>query len=81
MAPESTIEQQLMIVPVKSVHGQVGVEGEVSSSIGMSQSLDFGYPSSVRTPDVLSYMGNVVVSAANGSSVVPPWAWGCSCPP
>jgi hypothetical protein len=49
----------------------LAVEGEVSSSIGMSQSLDFGYPSSVRTPDVLSYMGNVVVSAANGSSVVP----------
>ena len=49
----------------------LGVEGEVSSSIGMSQSLDFGYPSTVRTPDVLSYMGNVVVSAANGSSLVP----------
>lgn len=49
----------------------LGVEGEVSSSIGMSQSLDFGYPSSVRTPDVLSYMGNLVVSAPTGSSVVP----------
>lgn len=49
----------------------LGVEGEVSSSIGLSQSLDFGYPSAVRTPDVLSYMGNVVVSAANGSAVVP----------
>ena len=48
-----------------------GVEGEVSSSIGISQSLDFGYPSTVRTPDVLSYMGNVVVSVPNGSSVVP----------
>jgi opacity protein-like surface antigen len=49
----------------------VGVEGEVSSSIGISQSLDFGYPSTVRTPDVLSYTGNVVVSVPNGSSVVP----------
>ncbi len=37
----------------------------------MSQSLDFGYPSTVRTPDVLNYTGNVVVSLANGSSVVP----------
>jgi hypothetical protein len=49
----------------------LGVEGEVSSSIGISQSLDFGYPSTVRTPDVLSYIGNVVVSVPNGSSVVP----------
>ena len=49
----------------------VGVEGEVTSSIGLSQSLDFGYPSTVRTPDVLNYSGNVVVSLASGSSVVP----------
>jgi opacity protein-like surface antigen len=49
----------------------VGVEGEVTSSIGISQSLDFGYPSSVRTPDVLSYTGNVIVSVPTGSSVVP----------
>ena len=49
----------------------IGVEGEVTSSIGISQSLDFGYPSTVRTPDVLNYTGNVVVSLANGSSVVP----------
>ena len=49
----------------------LGVEGEVSSSIGISQSLDFGYPSTVRTPDVLTYTGNVVVSVPNGSSVVP----------
>lgn len=44
-----------------------GVEGEVTSSIGISQSLDFGYPSTVRTPDVLSYFGNVVVSLPSGS--------------
>jgi hypothetical protein len=48
-----------------------GVEGEVTSSIGISQSLDFGYSSTVRTPDVLSYSGNVVVSLPSGSSVVP----------
>jgi len=49
----------------------IGVEGELTSSIGISQSLDFGYPSSERTPDVLSYSGNVVVSLASGSSIVP----------
>ena len=54
-----------------NVNQVLGVEGEVSSSIGLSQSLDFGYPSTVRTPDVLSYSGNVVVSVPNGSSVVP----------
>ncbi len=48
-----------------------GLEGEVTSSIGISQSLDFGYPSTVRTPDVLSYTGNVVVSLPTGSPVVP----------
>ena len=49
----------------------VGVEGEVTSSIGISQSLDFGYPSTVRTPDVLNYSGNVVVSLPSGSPLVP----------
>lgn len=49
----------------------VGIEGEVSSSIGISQSLNFGYSNSVRTPDVLSYAGNVVVSLPSDSSVVP----------
>jgi outer membrane protein with beta-barrel domain len=49
----------------------IGVEGEVTSSIGISQSLDFGYPSTVRTPDVLSYTGNVVFNVPSGSSVVP----------
>lgn len=49
----------------------LGVEGEVASSIGISQSLDFGYPSTVRTPDVLSYSGNVVLSIPSGSSIVP----------
>jgi outer membrane protein with beta-barrel domain len=49
----------------------VGIEGEVNSSIGISQSLDFGYPSTVRTPDVLSYTGNVVLAVPSGTSVVP----------
>ena len=46
----------------------LGIEGEVSSSIGISQNLNFGYPSGVRTPDVLSYSGNLVVSVPSGSS-------------
>ena len=54
-----------------NVNRFLGVEGEVSSSIGISQSLDFGYSSIVRTPDTLSYFGNVVVSVPSGSSVVP----------
>ena len=54
-----------------NVNRVIGLEGEVSSSIGISQSLDFGYPSTVRTPDVLSYTGNVVVNVPSGSSVVP----------
>jgi hypothetical protein len=49
----------------------VGIEGEVASSLGLSQSLDFGYPDDVRTPDMLTYSGNVVVSAPTGTSVVP----------
>ena len=49
----------------------LAVEGEATSSIGISQSLDFGYPSTVRTPDVLNYSGNVVVSVPSGSSLVP----------
>jgi hypothetical protein len=53
-----------------NINKYVGVEGEVASSIGISQSLDFGYPSGVRTPDVLSYSGNVVLSLPS-RAVVP----------
>src|SRR5262245_15473928 len=49
----------------------VGVEGEVGGSLGVSQSLDFGYTNDIRTPDMLTYNGNVVVSASTGKSVVP----------
>ena len=49
----------------------IGVEAEVGTSLGLSQSLDFGYPDSVRTPDMLSYSGNLVVSVPTGASVVP----------
>jgi hypothetical protein len=49
----------------------IGVEGEVSGLIGVSQSLDFaGVTSDFKTPHFLNYSGNVVVSAGR-SSVVP----------
>jgi hypothetical protein len=50
----------------------VGVEGEVSGALGISQDLRFGgLTGNTKTPDILNYSGNVVVSAANRSSVVP----------
>jgi hypothetical protein len=48
-----------------------GIEGEVETSLGISQSLDFGYPDDVRTPDMLTYSGNVLFSIPTGKSVVP----------
>lgn len=50
----------------------VGVEGEVSGALGISQDLQFGgSTSSVKTPNLLNYSGNLVLSAPNRSSVVP----------
>jgi hypothetical protein len=50
----------------------VGVEGEVSAALGIDQDLQFGgFTGTERSPHLLNYSGNVVVSAANGSSVVP----------
>jgi outer membrane protein with beta-barrel domain len=50
----------------------VGVEGEVSGALGISQSLPFaGVTSDRKTPNILNYSGNVVVAARNRSSVVP----------
>ena len=54
-----------------NINRVLGVEGEVASSLGISQSLDFGYPDDVRTPDMLTYSGNLVVSVPTGKSVVP----------
>lgn len=54
-----------------NVNRYFGLEGEVGSTLGVSQSLDFGFPTDVRTPDMFSYSGNAVVSLANRSSVVP----------
>jgi hypothetical protein len=50
----------------------VGLEGEFSSSLGISQNLtDGGFRGTQRTPDTLSYTGNVVVSLPTHSSFVP----------
>lgn len=50
----------------------VGLEGEVSGSFGVSQNLRLaGASVDRRTPHLLNYSGNLVVSAPNLSSVVP----------
>jgi len=50
----------------------IGVEGEVSGAIGVSQDLPFdGVIGSQRSPHLLNYSANLVVSFANRSSVVP----------
>ena len=50
----------------------VGVEGEVSGAIGVSQQFRLGGSDfDSRTPNFLNYSGNVVVNAANRSPVVP----------
>jgi hypothetical protein len=54
----------------------VGVEGEVSGALGISQSLDFSgvTQTDVKTPHLLNYSGNVIVNAAKGAVV--PYATG-----
>jgi len=50
----------------------VGIEGEVSGALGVSQDLQFaGITADRTTPHLLNYSGNLVVSAPNRSSVVP----------
>jgi hypothetical protein len=50
----------------------IGVEGEVSGALGITQNLTLpGGTSNLRTPNLLNYSGNLVVSAPNRSSVVP----------
>jgi hypothetical protein len=49
----------------------VGVEGEVSGALGLTQTLDFQGTTlgDVKTPHLLNYSGNVVVNAGRGSVV------------
>ena len=50
----------------------VGIEGEVSGSLGITQDLQFaGLTANVKSPDLLNYSGNLVLSVPNQSSVVP----------
>ncbi len=50
----------------------VGVEGEIGGSLGISQNLAFrSLTTDVTTPHLLNYTGNLVISAANRSPVVP----------
>jgi ABC-type amino acid transport substrate-binding protein len=55
-----------------NVNRYVGIEGEVSGALGVSQNLQFsGVTADRRTPHILNYSGNLVVSAPNRSAVVP----------
>ena len=50
----------------------IGVEGEVSGAVGIAQDLQFGGgTSNLKTPNLLNYSGNVVLSAPTGHSLVP----------
>jgi len=50
----------------------VGVEGEVTGSLGITQNLtQAGVTSNLKTPNLLNYSGNVVVHLANASSLTP----------
>jgi opacity protein-like surface antigen len=50
----------------------VAVEGEVTGTLGISQTLQFGTVNGkVKTPNMASYTGNVVISLATHSSVTP----------
>jgi hypothetical protein len=55
-----------------NINRYVGVEAEVSGALGISQDLQFGgLTGDVKTPNLLNYAGNLVVSVPNDSSVVP----------
>jgi hypothetical protein len=50
----------------------VGVEGEVTGALGITQNLtQAGVTSNLKTPNLLNYNGNVVVHLANASSLTP----------
>jgi Outer membrane protein beta-barrel domain len=55
-----------------NINRYVGVEGEITGALGVSQSLDFaGVTADRTTPHILGYSGNLVVSAPAGGRVVP----------
>src|SRR4029077_1739841 len=55
-----------------NINRVVGIEGEVGGSVGVAQDLAFGGSTAhLKTPNTLTYSGNVVVSAPTQASVVP----------
>ena len=55
-----------------NINRYLAVEGEVSGAIGVSQSMQVGtFTFDGRSPHLLNYSGNLVVSAPTGTSVVP----------
>jgi len=55
-----------------NVNKFVGIEGELGGTIGIAQDLGFGTGIvNLKTPNSLTYNGNLVISAATGHSVVP----------
>jgi hypothetical protein len=50
----------------------IGIEPEIAGALGVAQNVLFGgTTSNLRTPHMLSYTANLVLSAPNGSSFVP----------
>jgi hypothetical protein len=55
----------------------VGVEGEVSGALGISQDLQFaGLAAEQKTPHLLNYSGNLVLSAPNSRNSLVPYVTG-----
>ena len=55
-----------------NVNSIVGIEGEVGGALGLSQNLQFGaLNGSIKTPNMVNYSGNLVVSAPTHTAVVP----------
>jgi hypothetical protein len=55
-----------------NINRLVGIEGEVGGTLGIAQDLQFaGLTNNLKTPNLLSYTGNVVVSAPTRSAFVP----------
>jgi len=57
---------------IYNINRFVGIEGEVGGSVGIAQDLAIGgLTSNLKTPNTLTYSGNVVVSAPTHTSIVP----------
>jgi hypothetical protein len=55
-----------------NVNRFIGVEGEINGALGISQSLSFANQTAdLKSPHLVSYSGNLVVSAPGHSAVVP----------